>query len=151
FLTIASVEFTDGRTESYFVPLSLLAGEAAETALNTAPVSVLARVTGARKGAIVDGLHDDDTCDGLLGLVERVAEVPTSLGIVEGLGAVRPFDALRVVPSTVEGRQAQGMAVPLELPEHRRWVRGAADQSNSVAFVGDRYVLKVFRRIEPSL
>ena len=151
FLTIASVEFTDGRTESYFVPLSLVAGEAAETALNTAPVSVLARVTGARKGAIVDGLHDDDTCDGLLGLVERVAEVPTSLGIVEGLGAVRPFDALRVVPSAVEGRQPKGPAVPLELPEHRRWVRGTADQSNSVASVGDRYVLKVFRRIEPSL
>ena len=38
----------------------------------------------------------------------------------------------------------------LELPEQRRWQRGTPDQSNSVAFVGDRYVLKAFRRIEPT-
>src|SRR5207249_3853512 len=30
-----------------------------------------------------------------------------------------------------------------------KWVRGGGDQSNSVAFLDDRYVLKLFRRIEP--
>src|SRR5206468_3423864 len=36
-----------------------------------------------------------------------------------------------------------------DLPAERRWVRGAFEQSNSVAFVSDQYVLKLFRRIEP--
>jgi maltose alpha-D-glucosyltransferase/alpha-amylase len=133
FLTIASVEYTDGWTDSYFLPLSLLAGEAAETALKTVPGAVLARVTGARKGVIVDALYDDDTCERLLELVRGAAQVPTSLGIVEGIRS-----------------QAQGRTVAFELPEDRRWVRGSGDQSNSVAFVGDRYVLKLFRRIEPT-
>ena len=114
--------------------MSLLAGEAADAVLKTAPASVLARVTGARKGAIVDGLLDDDACDRMLALIEKAGEIPTSLGIIEGIGA---------------GRHAQRRPVPLELPEPRRWVRGTGDQSNSVAFVGDRYVLKAFRRIEP--
>jgi maltose alpha-D-glucosyltransferase/alpha-amylase len=135
FLAIASLEYTDGRTESYFVPLALLDGEAAVNALKTAPVSVLARVTGARKGVIVDGLQDDDTCERLLAIVERGAEIRTSLGTVEGVGAIR---------------QAQGKGVALDLPAPRRWVRGAADQSNSLVFVGDRYVLKLFRRLEPT-
>ena len=30
-----------------------------------------------------------------------------------------------------------------------RWTRGSGDQSNSLAFVNDRFVLKLFRRIEP--
>jgi maltose alpha-D-glucosyltransferase / alpha-amylase len=146
FLTIASVEYTDGRTESYFMPLSLLAGEEAQAALKTTPANVLARVTGARKGAIVDGLLDDDTCERLLALVERAVEIPTSLGIVEGVGVVREARGTTGVPNAALG----GRAVPLELPEQRRWVRGTADQSNSVAIVEDRYVLKAFRRIEPT-
>ena len=135
FLAIASVEYTDGRTESYFVPLSLVTGEAAEAALKTNPAGVLARITGARKGVIVDSLYDDDACDRMVGLVRRPAEIPSTLGIVEGIGRPRP---------------AQGKAEPPDLPEHARWVRPTTDQTNSVAFADDRYVLKLFRRIEPT-
>jgi maltose alpha-D-glucosyltransferase/alpha-amylase len=55
--------------------------------------------------------------------------------MIEGVGAVP---------------HAQRKPVPLDLPDERRWVRGTGDQSNSVAFVADRYVLKAFRRIEPT-
>jgi len=41
------------------------------------------------------------------------------------------------------------MAALQDLPTERRWVRGAAEQSNSVVFLNDQYVLKLFRRIEP--
>jgi maltose alpha-D-glucosyltransferase/alpha-amylase len=135
FLAIASVEYTDGRAESYFVPLSLLAGEAADAALKTQPGGVLARITGARKGAIVDSLEDDDACDRLLAIVNRAAEIPSSLGVIEGIGRAKP---------------AKGKAETLDLPERARWVRGTTDQTNSVAFADDRYVLKLFRRIEPT-
>ena len=35
------------------------------------------------------------------------------------------------------------------LSSDRIWTRGSGDQSNSAAFVNDRYVLKLFRRMEP--
>ena len=41
----------------------------ADRALKQSPGCVLARITGARKGAIVDGIEDDATCDRLLGMV----------------------------------------------------------------------------------
>ena len=38
------------------------------------------RITGARKGAIVDGLSDDDTCDRLFELIDGSGEAPTKQG-----------------------------------------------------------------------
>jgi maltose alpha-D-glucosyltransferase/alpha-amylase len=37
----------------------------------------------------------------------------------------------------------------IDLPGERRWTRAGIDQSNTVAFVSDRYVLKLFRRVDP--
>jgi len=127
FLAIASLDYADGWTDSYFVPLALVSGEAAERARKQSPATVLARITGARKGAIIDGLYDDDTCDRLLTLIERREEKASARGSVQGVLT----------------------APALDLAGDRKWVRSAADQSNSLAFVNDRYLLKVFRRIEP--
>src|SRR5262249_38218212 len=110
------------------MPLALVGGDGAAHALKQTPASVLARITGARKGVIIDGLLDDDVCDRLIRMIEQSAHVVTPRGVVN---AVRTSAAF-------------------ELPAERRWIRGAADQSNSVAFLGDRYVLKLFRRIEPA-
>jgi maltose alpha-D-glucosyltransferase/alpha-amylase len=127
FVSVVSLEYTDGRTESYLVPLSLVAGEEAERALKTSPATVLARITGARKGAIVDGMQDDDTCDRLLAIIGKREEVATSRGSIRGVLT----------------------APTLDVPAERKWVRAGGDQSNSVAFLNDRHVLKLFRRLEP--
>jgi maltose alpha-D-glucosyltransferase/alpha-amylase len=127
FLTVASVEYEDGGSESYLVPLALLAGEAAATFIADSPGAVLAKITGARKGAIVDGLLDDLTCDRLLGIAERGEEVATKRGSVLG----------------------NAIASPQSPAPSPRWIRPTGDQSNSLAFYGDRSVLKLFRRIEP--
>ena len=76
FLTVVSLEYADGWTESYFVPLALLTGEEAERVIDEVPASVLARVTGARKGAIVDGVYDSDTCNRVLELCPPDAALP---------------------------------------------------------------------------
>jgi maltose alpha-D-glucosyltransferase / alpha-amylase len=127
FLAVVSVEYTDGWSEAYFVPLAMIAGADAERVLKELPAAVLARITGARKGAIVDGLQDDDSCDRMLRLIERGDEVATTRGSVHGAR----------------------VAAPLDLTGESRWTRGSVDQSNSLAFFSDRYVLKLFRRIEP--
>jgi maltose alpha-D-glucosyltransferase / alpha-amylase len=129
FITIASLTYADGWTDSYFVPLALVSDDAGERALQSAS-SVLARITGARKGVIVDGLHDDDACDRLLAIIGRGEEAASAKGSVRGL--------------------AFGTPVATQPPPAGRWTRGSAEQSNSVAFASDGFVLKLFRRIEPT-
>ena len=84
FLAIISVDYVDGGSESCLLTLALLDGDAADAALKQAPGGVLARITGARKGAIVDGLHDRDTCEQLTTLVDRSGTLPTRQGSVRG-------------------------------------------------------------------
>jgi len=129
FLTVVSVEYADSWMESYLVPIALLSGEHADRALKQMPGAVLTRITGARKGVMIDGLFDDDTCDRLLNASDRGDELATKRGSVRGWSKGERFDLS---------------------PEHR-WVRGGTEQSNSIAFVNDRYALKLFRRIEPSV
>ncbi len=71
--------------ESYLVPLALLSGEQADRALKQTPGAVLTRITGARKGVIVDGLLDDDTCDRLLNATDRGEGLATKRGQRAGL------------------------------------------------------------------
>jgi maltose alpha-D-glucosyltransferase/alpha-amylase len=84
FLTIVSIESGDGREEDYVVPLALVAGAEAERAVKQMPGSVLARITGARKGAIVDGMKDTDTCERLVAVVTREEEIGMTRGSVQG-------------------------------------------------------------------
>jgi maltose alpha-D-glucosyltransferase/alpha-amylase len=125
FLAVASVEFADGRAEHYLLPLALVSGEAAARALAQSPATVLARITGARKGAIIDGLQEDDTCERLLALVADAQERPTVGGVLRG-------------------DPSPGLA----LPDDRRWNRVGIDQSNSVVFINEQIVFKMFRRVE---
>jgi maltose alpha-D-glucosyltransferase / alpha-amylase len=144
FLTIVSVDYTDGWSDSYFVPLALVDREAAAQALKSSPGSILARITGARKGAIVDGLLDDDTCDRLLAMVEGGQEIASRRGAVQGTAVSRDLS------------HADGHDLPAAPPQAGesaqlvKWTRAAADQSNSVAFLDERAALKLFRRVEPA-
>jgi maltose alpha-D-glucosyltransferase/alpha-amylase len=133
FLSIVAVEDLDGRQASYALPLALVSGEDAQRALKQMPARVLARITGARKGAIVDGMSDDDTCDRLLGLVAGEEEAMTPLGSVRG--------ALQ--------RQDTGRGEPFALPAQLKWTRGTADQSYNVTCVSDQFALKLVRPVEP--
>ena len=60
FLTTATVAYDDDWSETYLMPLAFASGEEAARALNDAPAAVMARVTGARKGVLMDGLLDDE-------------------------------------------------------------------------------------------
>jgi maltose alpha-D-glucosyltransferase/alpha-amylase len=132
FISMISVTYEDGSIDTYIAPLALVSGAEADRVLTHAPERVLARITGARKGAIVDGMEDDGTCDQLLWLVSGDEQIVTTRGSVQGTSTVRP---------------EQGE--PFELTPERKWIRGGGDQSNTVAFVDDRFVLKLFRKVEP--
>jgi maltose alpha-D-glucosyltransferase/alpha-amylase len=134
FLAIVSIEYADRWVESYLVPLALVAGEEADLAIKHMSDSTVARIGGARKGAIVDGMMNDRMCERLLSMMLGADEIATPSAAVRGLPmCLAPEDAGEAPPPPVE----------------RKWTRGSGDQSNSVAFVDERHVLKLFRRIEP--
>jgi len=92
FVTMVSVEYADGREEDYVVPLALIAGEDAERMVKQMPGCVLARITGARKGAIVDGTKDADSSEWLMGIVSRQEETATARGAVRGSLRAAPLE-----------------------------------------------------------
>ena len=135
FLTVASLGYVDDWVESYFLPLALVAEDTARTLLNERPITVFTQITGARKGAIVDGFQDDETCDRLVEVMASGAEIRTVRGNLRGSGDPR-------------GASGRGTS---SAPGEPRWVRPGGDQSNSVAFLNQALVLKLFRRIEPDI
>ena len=136
FLTIASLEYDDGWTESYFVPLALVGEDQARGALADAPGAILARIKGARKGAILDAILDDQACGRMMAVIADAGEIATTLGSVRGAVA-------EAAGADLETLIAQ--------PSEVKWTRGSADQSNSLAYASERFVLKLFRRIEPAI
>ena len=138
FFTVTSLEYSDGWRDSYFLPLALIAEDEARTLLNERPVTVLAHIAGARKGAIVDGFQDDETCDRVLDVMANGTEIRTARGNLRGSGGSR-------------GSTRSSESSRLNVTSERRWLRSGGDQSNSVAFLDDALVLKLFRRIEPDI
>jgi maltose alpha-D-glucosyltransferase / alpha-amylase len=128
YFTTVDVDYDGGLPERYTLPLAI--AETAHTeggAEHHPPGSVIARLTGARKGVIIDALHDEDVARRLLAGIERGTEWKARLGRFEG--------------------QHRG-TLPLSDPAMR--ISGtSADQSNSAIVFGDKHIFKLFRRVEP--
>ena len=70
FITMVEVDYQEGPPERYLLPLAIVAGPAADAVLATSPHLALARITGARKGLVVDGSAGDAAAQTLLEALE---------------------------------------------------------------------------------
>ncbi len=129
FVAVVSVDYQDGGGEQYFVPLAVLDGQPAETILASTPHAAIARVTGARKGLLVDGTADEDTLRALLDVFDRQESGHTKRGVLR----------IQRTPSFSEIRGEAALA-PRRLN---------AEQSNTSIAFGYRLIAKLFRRVEP--
>jgi maltose alpha-D-glucosyltransferase/alpha-amylase len=130
FLTIVEVEYGDGGSERYVVPLAMSSDREARALEEHHPGALLARITGARKGALYDGLFDDGTCLTLLASIQEERTVTMRRGVVQA-------DNLDLTPQ----RAPAETLVPI--------TRAAPDQSNTSVLFGRRLIMKLFRRVEP--
>jgi maltose alpha-D-glucosyltransferase/alpha-amylase len=128
FATIVEVDYEDGGRERYLLPLTIVAGAEAETLMSASPHAALARVTGARKGLIVDSAADDRSAQALLETFDRDEPFRTKRGVVRS----------RHTSAYKELRGAGGLTLR----------RLAAEQSNTSLVFGHRLVVKLFRRVE---
>jgi maltose alpha-D-glucosyltransferase/alpha-amylase len=125
FLTLVETEFQDGGRDRYLLPLATANGSDAQLFGHEHAGAAVARITGARKGLVFDGLFDDDVCEKLLGILQESRELPMRRGRV--IGTARPLP-----PG----------------PEPLRPIVRALDHSNSSILFDKRVILKLFRRLE---
>jgi maltose alpha-D-glucosyltransferase/alpha-amylase len=129
FLTIVQADYQDGGRDHFFVPLAILAGGDADAVLAQSPQLALARIAGARKGLLVDGTADD-----------RVA-----LALIDMLDRQETFRTKRAVSRAKRTAAYEGIRGSGPLAPKRR----SAEQTNTSLVLGDRVILKLFRRVEP--
>jgi maltose alpha-D-glucosyltransferase/alpha-amylase len=129
FLTIVEAAYQDGARERYLLPLAMVSGADAEAVERHHQGTVLARITGARKGALFDGLFDDATCDLLLQMIREEGGLPTRAGRLH---------ASNIAPAP--GWPPADALVPV--------TRATPDQSNTSVLFGRRLIMKLFRRLE---
>jgi maltose alpha-D-glucosyltransferase/alpha-amylase len=129
FLTIVQADFQDGGREHYFVPLSVVSSADADAVLTASPQLAVARISGARKGVLVDGAADERVALALLDMLDRQETFRTKRSVSRARRTAA-FDAVR----------GQGPLTPR---------RRSTEQSNTSIVLGDRVILKLFRRVEP--
>ena len=127
-LALVDVQYDQGASETYFLPLSISLDGHATQIRESAPASVIAAVTTPEgTGILNDAIIDDDSCAAFLSLIENRAELDTRHGHIRGAfsGAVEVNGSGSVVR------------------------RPSAEQSNSSVLYGDRLILKFYRRFQP--
>lgn len=128
------VEYTDGEPETYLLPLAFAAGEQAEHIKTEQSNAVLCSLTEERKspttGVVYDAMVSDRFHQALL---ETIARKRVFKGDAGDLTGFTTKDFRRIA-----GKQAE--------PLHTEILQG--EQSNTSVIYGNRFILKIFRRLE---
>ncbi len=134
YLTLCQVLYTDGEPELYALPLTFAAGERARELRQAVSPAIVARLRlgeGNGEGVLYDALGDPRFC---LALLEAIGQRKRLRGEDGDVIASRTHVFRQVL--------ASGEAAPA--PSVLK-----AEQSNSSVLYGDRFILKLFRRLEP--
>ena len=137
-LALLNVEYSNSEPETYLLPLAIATGDRARDLRSRWPDQIIAEVSSSARDGAGDGILYDAVVDSefLHTLFEIVARRRRHRGAVGELlpGATQAFHQLRGDP---------------ESPLEPRVLK--AEQSNTSIVYGDRFIIKLFRRIEAGL
>jgi len=138
-LALLNVEYLNAEAETYLLPLAIAFGQRARDLQSRWPEHVIAQVTssvrnGDGDGILYDAVVDPDFLNALLGIIERRRRHRTSAG--------------ELLPGATQAFHQMGDGGP-DSPLEPRVLK--VEQSNSSIVYGDRFILKLFRRIEAGL
>jgi maltose alpha-D-glucosyltransferase/alpha-amylase len=130
-LAMVEVRFESGTPDIYLTTLAMTFGDAAEEIQRTAPNAIITRIVSGREpGLLHEGVFDDETCAALFSLIANGQELNARHTRISGVRGK--------IFSEVQGSAETPLAVR----------RGSAEQSNTSILFGDRFILKLFRRLE---
>jgi maltose alpha-D-glucosyltransferase / alpha-amylase len=141
FVATVEVEFDEpsdeggGQPRLYFLPLAMASLENVKMIEERLPHAVLARISGARKGLLFDGWHDERLAGVFLDAVNG-GTLPTRNGALHG--ARTP-----ILPDVPRSSDTMQTSKPANLP-------GSTTATVAVG-EGQQITLKLFRRLEPGV
>ncbi|HWQ55365.1 MAG TPA: maltose alpha-D-glucosyltransferase [Bryobacteraceae bacterium] len=135
YLVLIRVEYIDGDGENYVLTLSVARDERAEQVIRENPQYIMARLWGpdGSKGVLYSGVRNREFCEELLGAITRRRRFQGEAGEL-------------VASHTRRFRDIWGDDRPALEPAVAR-----GEQNNTSVIFGDRFVLKLFRRIEAGI
>jgi maltose alpha-D-glucosyltransferase/alpha-amylase len=136
FLAILRVEYAEGEPESYLIPVAFARGEAAAQVTNESPWSVIASVE----------LRGEPAGTGYLAF-DALASAEFRTALIETIGRRRSF---RGQHGAVAGQRTRGVYTRTRGPLQDKLdsVPLLTQQSNSSVVYGDRFILKLYRKLE---
>ncbi len=135
-LALINVEYVEGDPQVYALPLTLRTGARADEVVRDLPHAAVARIetdSAEGGGILCDALVEKEFNEALLGLVAKRRRLRGTAGELSAW----PTRAFRKLRAKADG--------PLEPTA----VKG--EQSNSSIVFRDRFILKLFRRVEPGV
>ncbi len=130
-LTFLEVNFLDAEPELYVLPIAVAVGGQGDRVLEELPHAILARLEGEQAGVLYDAMWDPSFCSALLEAMRRNEIISGASGQLSAVGLM-PFNREEAVSSPTP-------------------TISKLEQSNTSVVFGDRYILKVFRRMETGI
>ena len=133
-VTLIRVRYSDGASETYFAPLSVLSESQAERLMSFGPEAVLCRLRwNGASTVLYDGACNDGTWRCLIEMIGSTSTMNARRG------------SIRALPSQLfaqfRGSQGEPAAVRHISAEH----------TNTAAFFGERLMLKLYRKLESGI
>ena len=131
-ITIASAELGRGEAQTYFLPLALIWEEAPEERMRAVQDATIARVRQqGRVGVLADAFADEDFCRAIASAIGAGEDIRCTRGTIRFM-RTRAFAALAGSDAAWQG---QVRAI-------------GAQSSNTVLVLGERLLLKAYRRLQ---
>lgn len=135
-LALVQVVYMDGDAETYLIPLAFSKGERVESVLQETPNAVIARLRFREDGStglLHDAMVERDLCRDLLAAFGRRRRIKAG-------------DGELLISTTEHFRRLSGGPPEALTPSVVQ-----AEQSNTSVIYGDRFILKLIRRLAPGV